>query len=155
MDANYDIVIIGSGLGGLLCGAILSKNGYKVCVLEKNPKIGGCLQTYKSNGSVFDTGVHYIGGLAEGQNLYKIFSYVGLMDKLNLERLDLNSFDRICFRGNPQEYYLAQTYERFIDTLSASFPQERHGIINYCNKIKDICDKFPLYNLENGDFMDK
>lgn len=34
--SKYDIIIIGSGLGGLECGAILSKEGYNVCVLEKN-----------------------------------------------------------------------------------------------------------------------
>ena len=38
---QYDVVIIGAGLGGLLCGAILSKEGMKVCILEKNEQIGG------------------------------------------------------------------------------------------------------------------
>ena len=37
---RYDIVIIGSGIGGLVCGAILSKEGNRVCVLEKNKQIG-------------------------------------------------------------------------------------------------------------------
>jgi all-trans-retinol 13,14-reductase len=155
MDVKYDIVIIGSGLGGLMCGAILSKNGYKVCILEKNPQIGGCLQSYKADGVIFDTGVHYIGGLEEGQNLHKIFSYVGLMDKLKFERLDMEGFDRFYFKDDPREFCFAQTYERFIDTLAKQFPHEREGIVNYCNKIKNICDRFPLYNLENGDFMDK
>ena len=40
--SKYDIIIIGSGLGGLECGAILSKEGYHVCVLEKNELFGGC-----------------------------------------------------------------------------------------------------------------
>lgn len=39
--SKYDIIIIGSGLGGLECGAILSKEGYHVCVLEKNELFGG------------------------------------------------------------------------------------------------------------------
>lgn len=33
--SKYDIIIIGSGLGGLECGAILSKEGFNVCVVEK------------------------------------------------------------------------------------------------------------------------
>lgn len=45
--SKYDIIIIGSGLGGLECGAILSKEGYNVCVLEKNELFGGCFQTYR------------------------------------------------------------------------------------------------------------
>ena len=43
---QYDVAIIGSGLGGLVCGALLSRNGYRVAIFEKNKQIGGCLQTY-------------------------------------------------------------------------------------------------------------
>ena len=70
---RYDIVIIGSGIGGLVCGGILSREGYRVCVLEKNKQIGGSLQTFSREKEIFDSGVHYIGGLNKGQNLYQIF----------------------------------------------------------------------------------
>ena len=99
---SYDVVIIGSGLGGLACGAILSKNGYKVCVLEKNKQIGGCLQTFTRDRTIFDSGVHYVGGLLPGQNMHQIFKYLGIMDKLNLKRLDMECFDRIAFAGDQQ-----------------------------------------------------
>ena len=56
--SKYDIIIIGSGLGGLECGAILSKEGYNVCVLEKNELFGGCFQTYRRKGHLLDTGSH-------------------------------------------------------------------------------------------------
>jgi len=155
MAQKHSVVIIGSGLGGLMSGAILSKNGYKVTVLEKNPKIGGCLQSYNRDGAIFETGVHYIGGLDKGQNLYKIFSYLGLLDKIKIERLDLEHFDKFSFGDNPKEYNFSQTYERYIDSLSKDFPNEKTGIINYCNHVRDICSKFSLYNLEQGDFIDK
>ena len=60
---KYDIAIIGSGLGGLQCAYILSREGFKVCIVEKNRILGGCLQTFKRCNSVFDTGMHYIGGM--------------------------------------------------------------------------------------------
>ena len=56
-------------MGGLVCGDILSSEGYKVCILEKNKQIGGSLQTYARDKVVFDSGVHYIGALDKGQNL--------------------------------------------------------------------------------------
>ena len=55
---KYDVVIIGSGLGGLVCGAILTKEGQRVCIIEKNEQIGGNLQTFRRDGVTFDTGVH-------------------------------------------------------------------------------------------------
>ena len=51
--SKYDIIIIGSGLGGLECGAILSKEGFNVCVVEKNTQFGGCFQTYRRKGHLF------------------------------------------------------------------------------------------------------
>ena len=51
--SKYDIIIIGSGLGGLECGAILSKEGFNVCVVEKNTQFGGCFQTYRRKGHRF------------------------------------------------------------------------------------------------------
>jgi all-trans-retinol 13,14-reductase len=155
MGDSFDVVIIGSGLGGLLCGAILGKNGYKVAVLEKNPQIGGCLQSYSRNDGLFDTGVHYIGGLDKGQTLYKIFSYLGLMERIRIKRFDSEGFDVIKFGDSDKEYVYAQSYEKFIDTLAEEFPDEREGIESYCRSIKELCDRFPLYNLRNGDFMDK
>ena len=85
---EYDVVIIGSGLGGLLCANILAEEGYKVCVLEKNQQIGGNLQTFVRDRVIFDTGVHYLGGLAEGENLNRFFRYFDIMDKLKLEKMD-------------------------------------------------------------------
>ncbi|HPT12003.1 MAG TPA: NAD(P)-binding protein, partial [Bacteroidales bacterium] len=70
---QFDVIIIGSGLGGLVCGYILSKNGYKVGIFEKNNQIGGCLQTFKRKGVSFDTGMHYIGSMEEGQILHRFF----------------------------------------------------------------------------------
>ncbi|MCC6288147.1 MAG: NAD(P)/FAD-dependent oxidoreductase [Chitinophagaceae bacterium] len=157
MSANkYDIVIIGSGIGGLVCGALLAKEGYHVCVLEKNKQIGGSLQTFARDKVVFDSGVHYIGGLDKGQNLYQIFKYLGVMDKLKIQKMDEDGFDRIIISGDKHEYKLAQGYENFVRQLLVYFPEEENAIRTYCDKVKETCDKFPLYKLRtNGLFEEK
>src|SRR5689334_1866227 len=111
---RYDIIIIGSGMGGLVCGDILSREGYRVCILEKNKQIGGSLQTYARDKVVFDSGVHYIGALEKGQNLYQVFTYLGLMNKLKLRKMDENGFDKIVIEGEDKEYVFAQGYDNFI-----------------------------------------
>lgn len=153
---DYDVIITGSGMGGLVCGDLLSREGYKVCVLEKNRQIGGCLQTYARDKVIFDSGVHYIGGLEKGQNLYQLFQYLGIMDKLKLERMNEDAFDKIIISNDTNEYALAQGYDNFTEKLSAHFPGEKDAITRYCDAIKEVCTKFPLYNLdEKGGLEEK
>lgn len=154
-DEHFDAVIIGSGLGGLACGTVLAKEGYKVCVIEKNKQIGGNLQTFVRDRVVFDSGVHYVGGLDKGQNLYQLFSYLGIMDKLKLRKLDEDGFDAVIFEGDPVVYRYAQGYENFIRQLAAQFPGEEEGLRRYCEGIREVCSKFPLYNLRQGNYLEK
>lgn len=154
-NLKYDVVIIGSGLGGLVCGAILSKEGKRVCILEKNEQIGGSLQTFRRDGATFDTGVHYIGGLEPGENLYQIFSYLGIMDRLETVRMDEAGFDAILFKDDSEVYPYGMGYDNFIRILSEKFPAEESAIRKYCSDLKRICDNFPLYNLKpTGEYQD-
>ncbi|MGJ7032077.1 phytoene desaturase family protein [Niabella hirudinis] len=147
---QFDVIIIGSGLGGLLCGSILGKEGLRVCVVEKNKQLGGNLQTFARNKQLFDTGVHYIGGLGKGQNLYQVFKYAGIMDGLRLKKMEA-SFDHILLENDPEVYMQSQGYDAFISNLAAAFPEEEEAVIRYCEKIKEVCSKFPLYHLTTDD----
>jgi all-trans-retinol 13,14-reductase len=155
LENNYDIVIIGSGMGGLVCADILGREGYKVCVLEKNRQLGGSLQTYVRDKVIFDSGVHYLGGLGEGQNLYQVFKYLGILDKLKLQKMDEDVFDKILIENDEKEYVFAQGYENFINHLLKDFPGEEKALRLYCDKIKEVCSKFPLYNLRTGGNIDE
>ncbi|WP_026450841.1 phytoene desaturase family protein [Aequorivita capsosiphonis] len=150
MSEKYDVVIIGSGLGGLVSAIILAKEGYSVCVLEKNQQYGGNLQTFVRDKTIFDTGVHYIGGLSEGQNLHSYFKYLDILDDITLKKMDEDGFDRITFDNDPKEYRHAQGYENFIKTLLEDFPEEEEAIHAYCDKMKETCSFFPLYGLKLG-----
>lgn len=145
MEERYDVLIIGSGLGGLICGYILAREGYKIGILEKNRKIGGCLQSFRRNGVVFDTGIHYVGSLDEGQVLHQLFRYLGIMDRLNVRRLDSDGFDIISI--DQQEYKYAMGYENFKATLGSYFPEEQKNIAEYAQQIKQVADSIDLYNL--------
>ena len=150
MTEKYDVVIIGSGLGGLVSGIILAKEGYSVCVLEKNNQYGGNLQTFVRNKTIFDTGVHYIGGLSEGQNLYKYFKYLDIIDDIKLQKLDEDGYDVITFDNDEEEYRHAQGFDNHIRVLLEHFPEEEKAIRAYCDKLMEVCSKFPLYGLKAG-----
>ena len=134
---TYDVVVVGSGLGGLLSAVMLAKEGMKVCVIEKDKQVGGCLQTFSVEKKVFDSCVHYIGGLGDGHTLNRIFSYAGIMDKLQLKEYDTNAFDKIAFGNEDTEYPLAQGFDNFAQQLFTYFPKERESIINYLHQLKN------------------
>ncbi len=146
-DKKFDVVIIGGGLGGLLSALLLLRKGLSVCVLEKNRQFGGCLQIFSRHKRIFDTGIHYIGSLDKGQNLYKIFKYLGIYDELNLLKMDA-AYDKIYFEDWGVEYNHIQGYENFTNYLLKLFPDESDAIHTYFNTIKRIVAEFPLYNLK-------
>jgi all-trans-retinol 13,14-reductase len=151
---KYDIVIIGSGLGGLICGYILGKNGYKVGIFEKHYQLGGCLQTFERKGVTFDTGMHYIGSMEPGQTLHQIFSYLDLNKKVKIHKLDTDGFERIVL--NDKEYRFAMGYDNFVETLSESFPGERKTLMRYVADIQKYTSSSPIFNpekLESGNFF--
>lgn len=137
MESKYDVVILGGGLGGLECGYILSKKGLNVCIVEKERQIGGCLQTFKRKGHIFDTGFHYIGGLQEGQALHRIFNYFHLLD-LPWHQLDETGCEEVFMGG--ESYLHATGHERFVETLAERFPRQRKNLQQYTRFLKSVGD---------------
>lgn len=133
---KYDVVIIGSGLGGLACGSMLSREGMSVCVLEQHSVVGGCLQSFRRHGRLLDTGMHYVGSMAPGQTLNQYFKYFGVLDRLRLRALDDDAFDVIRLGG--RSFAHASTYQRFVERLAEEFPYERKGLERYCQGIRRV-----------------
>lgn len=150
---RYDVVVIGSGLGGLSCGAVLSKEGYNVCVLEKNARTGGCFQSFKRYGRILDTGIHYIGSMDEGEVLRQYFTYFGILDQLKMKRMEETAFDLICYKGKTYPY--AMGHELFIERLSQAFPKEKDSIGRYVELLDVVgssisCDQLRQGKLSSG-----
>jgi all-trans-retinol 13,14-reductase len=155
MNKPFDVVIAGAGLGGLLCAVILAKNGKKVAVIEQNKQIGGCLQTFSFAKKAFDSCVHYIGALDEGQTQRRIFDYVGITSALPFKKLDIDCFDQIIVGDNPTNFAHAQGFENFKDRLCQHFPKATQELENYIGLLKKVGDSFPLFKLRMGSASEK
>ena len=132
---KYDVIVIGSGLGGLVCARQLAKQGRSVLVLERQSQPGGCLQSYRRGDFEFDTGLHYVGGLAEGQPLHEAFEQLGLM-RLPWVRLDADGFDRITI--GRQTFPMCEGFDRFASTLGEYFPQEKSALRQYVGMLRQL-----------------
>lgn len=145
-----NILIIGGGLGGLFTGAILSKEGYTVTILEKNATIGGGLQTFKYKGETFETGMHVLGGFQPGGALYKICRYLDIYDKLDITAEDADSFASITYLSDRKTYHMGRGREHFIANLAAEFPEEKDHIAAYVDELYKLSNEVDLFYLRKG-----
>lgn len=97
IDAAYDAIVIGSGIGGLCSAALLSQMGKKVIVLEQHYTAGGFTHAYERNGYEWDVGVHYIGDMGRKSQGRGLFDFIS-GGKLKWAEMD-SVYDRIIL-GN-------------------------------------------------------
>jgi len=140
-ENEYDVIIVGSGIGGLTCGALLSKRGYKVLVLEQHHQVGGYCSSFKRKDFVFNTGVENVSGLWEkGPVTY-------LLKELGFEKEELFAKNkmRYIFKGKEID---ASNLEEFIKALSEMFPEEKENIYAFFDEAKKAykeCYKDSVY----------
>lgn len=124
---NYDVIIIGGGLGGLTAGAKLSKSGKKVLLVEQHSIPGGCATTFKRKDFLFEVGLHEMDGLHPQDMKTKIFR-------------DLDVFNHVGFLKLPEFYkFIYKEYNIVIphnpdkakEVLLENFPKEETAIDAY------------------------
>ncbi len=142
-------IIIGSGLGGLACGVILAKNGYDVTILEQAAQVGGCLQCFTRRGVKFETGMHFIGSVDDGQVLARMLNYLGIRDELALSSLDRDGYDVVSLCGDQFKFPMGR--ERFIEQFSSYFPSQTDNIVNYYDLVKKVASASSLHSLKYGE----
>ncbi|RWX51770.1 GMC oxidoreductase [Candidatus Electrothrix marina] len=76
---EYDAIIIGAGLGGLSCAALLARQGFKPLVIEKNRKPGGYATSFERQGFTCEASLHGVSGMPLSQ---QVLGQLGIADKL-------------------------------------------------------------------------
>jgi phytoene dehydrogenase-like protein len=130
-SSAYDVVIIGAGIGGLVCGCYLAKAGMKVLIAEQHYKPGGYCTSFIRNGFTFDAAAHSFGGYREGGLLRKIFHEISLDKEVEICRsapsdIVITPEHRIAMHAHSDET---------VDELSKAFPHEHIGISKLFNAL--------------------
>ncbi len=123
----YDAIIIGSGMGGLTTGALLSTLGRRVCVLEQHYTAGGFTHSYERNGYEWDVGVHYIGDVGARTRTRRLFDFLsgGQLEWAPMA----DEYDRY-FIGD-RVFSARAGKQAFRDNLLRQFPDEQPAIDSY------------------------
>jgi phytoene desaturase len=139
---DYDVIIIGGGLGGLVCGILLAKKGLRVAIFEKKARVGGCCTSFQRKEFTFDLSVQSLGGCREGGRVWRLLDDLGL--KEGIELLPLEPAREYHFPDQKVIQYAELTSH--IEYLSSLFPQERDGIeevYRIYRSLSDEIDRFP------------
>jgi all-trans-retinol 13,14-reductase len=91
--------------------------------------------------------MHLISGFQQNGVLNKLFSYIGVADKLHIKPANDDGFDHFHVVADGVTYKMARGRNNFVNTLCTYFPEEKENIERYINKIYEICDNVAVYNL--------
>lgn len=127
LSGKYDVVIIGAGVSGLVCGCYLAKSGMKVLLLEQHSSPGGYCSSFKRNGFTFDSCVHYIKFAKDKSFLSKIINDFDINKYIHFKLL--NTSDLIITPAG--EFFITSDCDKTIDNLVDSFPKEEKGIRDF------------------------
>lgn len=123
MTQSFDVIVIGSGMGGMTTAAALSRLDHKVLLLEQAQTIGGLTHSFSRNGFSWDVGLHYCGSFGHDQFAGRILDWLSdgtiefrsvgtVYDVLHFP----DSFDIPVAR--PAEAYKMELKDRFPDSAA-------------------------------------
>ncbi len=128
--ADYDVIIIGGGMGGLSAAAHLASKNLKVLLLEQHSKVGGCTTNFRRGVFTFDASLHEMaGGLSGGKYgaLYQLLDIAGVRNKVEI--YELPHFYRSIYPGI--DIRMPNNWEGYKKALKERWPEESEGIEKY------------------------
>ncbi len=143
LPTDVDAIVIGSGMSGLMCAAVLSRMGQRVLVLEQHYVAGGGSHMFELKGGLkFDSGLHYLVAysghllwMATGGSKMPVrFEQMGEPD---------GTFDRVALGNAPP--FAIKNGEKHLSDLYALFPEHHHEIKEFLRVSDRALKKFPLF----------
>ncbi|KAJ4840086.1 hypothetical protein Tsubulata_009902 [Turnera subulata] len=153
-SGHYDAIVVGSGIGGLVAATQLAVKGAKVLVLEKYVIPGGSSGYYERDGYTFDVGSSVMFGFSDKGNLNLITQALAAVG-CDMEVIPDPTTVHFHLPNN-LSVRVHREYIDFISELTAKFPHEREGILQFygeCWKIFNALNSLELKSLEEPIYL--
>lgn len=131
---RYEIIVIGTGIGGLAAASILAHEGLDVLVLEQADQPGGCCSSFSVADFTFDAAAGILQGFGEvGYHVQRtLFDFLG--QQVDLVRRD--SAYAMYFGEDRIEFH--QDRHAFTAELGALFPQQAGSLLSFIRELEHI-----------------
>lgn len=129
---KYDAIVIGAGIGGLICANLLAKGGMKTLLLERHYMLGGFCSTFRRKGFIFDAATHFYPLLGNPSTLTgKLMKELGVPT----EWVKMDPVDQFHLPGLPT-FAVPSDFAEYIARLKQWFPEESANIDAYFAELK-------------------
>ncbi len=144
MTEKYDVIAIGSGLGGLSAGALCARDGLRVLVVEKHTVLGGAATVFKRPGMTIEAGLHEIDGFDPEDSKRTLFEHLGILKQLEFVKIDSFFAVRHQLLGD-EEFVMPDGIEAALAATCKRFPEHRQGLEKYFTFISSIRRQIGVY----------
>jgi len=152
---EYDVIIIGGGLGGLTAGAKLAREGKKVLLIEQHSQPGGCATTFRRGDFTLEVGLHEMDGPAPKDMKTRIFNELEVFN--NVEFIKVPEFYN--FVSNDLTITIPHDQAKATKVLKDAFPEESGGIDAFFSQIlnpkRKAAENEQIKDICLGEFLDK
>lgn len=121
---DVDVVVVGSGLGGLSAAALLARGGFDVAVVERNDRPGGCAQAFRHGEYLFDAAVHVTLEAGPGIFTANLLDHLGVADRVQFvttEHTYRATYPGLTIEAPPGR-------RAFLEAHQELFPQDADGL---------------------------
>jgi prolycopene isomerase len=151
---DYDVIVIGSGIGGLVTATQLAAKGAKVLVLERYLIPGGSAGYFEREGYRFDVGASMIFGFGN-QGTTNLLTRALNAVKMSMETIP-DPVQIHYHLPNQLDIKVHRDYEKFLQELTTRFPHEQEGIRRFydeCWKVFNCLNTMELLSLEELGYL--